>query len=92
MTPDPNTDIILKREGEEPDCEVCVGPKCDPSYLNQRYAGNFSVVFGCPGPQELYEAQIIQEIGTNFFRNSPSDVFSIKFVFPPRKKKIYILQ
>ncbi|XP_030203330.1 CUB domain-containing protein 1 [Gadus morhua] len=65
VTPDPNTDIILKREGEEPDCEVCVGPKCDPSYLNQRYAGNFSVVFGCPGPQDLYEAQIIQEIDCN---------------------------
>ena len=66
MNPDPNTDIGLSREGGEPDCEACAGSNCDPEYLYLRRAGNFSAVFGCPAPQELWEVKITQEIGTSY--------------------------
>jgi len=63
VTPDPDTLVMLSREGEEPACEVCVEQRCVPMHATLRKTTNASVEFGCPRPQELYEVEVNQDIG-----------------------------
>lgn len=69
MTPDPDTLVMLSREGKEPACEVCVDQRCAPMRATLRKTANASVEFGCPRPQELYQVEVNQDIGrtTRFY-------------------------
>lgn len=68
VTPDPDTNVIIRRETSEPDCSVCVdkAPKkiCNPRHLTLRGAVNTSVDFTCSHPQDYFTVEINSEIGT----------------------------
>uniref|UniRef100_A0A665VQK7 CUB domain containing protein 1 n=1 Tax=Echeneis naucrates TaxID=173247 RepID=A0A665VQK7_ECHNA len=66
VTPDPNTNIIIIRKNNEPDCTVCMdtGPKqkCNLEFLRITDPRNTSVEFSCPQPQDIYDVEINREI------------------------------
>uniref|UniRef100_A0A3P8SNR5 CUB domain containing protein 1a n=1 Tax=Amphiprion percula TaxID=161767 RepID=A0A3P8SNR5_AMPPE len=66
VTPDPDTIIIIRRVGEDPDCSVCVddppNQKCNPRYLRLTDPRNTSVEFTCPQPQDVFNVEINREI------------------------------
>lgn len=67
VTTDPNTIISIRREAEEPDCQICVteGTKktCKPQEQTLKNPHNTSVEFTCPQPQNVFSVEINREIG-----------------------------
>ncbi|CAL8292612.1 unnamed protein product [Merluccius merluccius] len=58
-----DTRLIFSRDGQEPECEVCVDQKCDPDYkLLRGPTTNTSVEFGCLRPQDLYRVEVNREM------------------------------
>ncbi|KAM4724936.1 CUB domain-containing protein 1 [Anableps anableps] len=66
VTSDPNTDIIIKKQAIEPDCQICVtvGSKqtCHAKTYRLKNPHNTSVEFTCPQPQNVFSVEINREI------------------------------
>lgn len=66
-TVDSGTTVVVKRDPEEPDCEVCsvVGstPSCSPTETTLSNVVNGTLEFGCPAPQNVYTVKINKHIG-----------------------------
>lgn len=66
VTTDPNTNIIIRKEAKEADCEICVteGSKqtCKPQQQRLKNPHNTSVEFTCPEPQNVFSVEINREI------------------------------
>ena len=69
VTPDPDTNIIIRRMTNEPDCSVCVdeapNKRCDTQFLRLTDPRNTSVDFTCPQPRDVFSVEINREIGMN---------------------------
>lgn len=66
-TVDSSTTVVVERDPEEPDCEVCsvVGstPSCSPTEKTLSNVVNVTLEFGCPTPQNVFTVKIKKHIG-----------------------------
>lgn len=59
--------VVLKRDPEEADCDMCYGggstPTCSPPEEMLTNVENLTLVFSCPKPQNVYTVEIKKGIG-----------------------------
>ncbi|XP_040909666.1 CUB domain-containing protein 1 [Toxotes jaculatrix] len=66
VTVDSSTTVVISRDPKGPECEVCTvdssTPNCSPTEKILTNAGNFSLEFSCPKPQDMYSVKIKTKI------------------------------
>lgn len=64
---DSATTVVVKRDPEEPDCEVCSvdgsTPDCSPTEKTLTNVANLTLEFSCLNPQNVYNVMIKKHIG-----------------------------
>lgn len=66
-TVDSSTTVVLKRDPEQADCEVCSAdgptPDCSPTEKTLSNVANLALEFSCSKPQNVYSVEIKKRIG-----------------------------
>lgn len=64
---DSSTTVVVKRDPEDADCEVCTvdgsTPDCSPTEKTLTNLVNLTLQFSCPQPQNVYSVKIKKRIG-----------------------------
>lgn len=67
VTVDSNTHVVVSRDPEEAECEVCTldgsTPECSPTEKTLTNVEKFSLGFSCAKPQNIYSVKIKKHIG-----------------------------